>query len=361
MSEYDIEKVKLEMAALRKFAAIQRAAEEKVCAQKIYIDMVDDLEAGLVLDELMFFTLPRPETGKSGLRVWKDGYLWMAVQRTDWWERKRLKPRQADRAIEKLEAKSLIVKAVYKFNGTPTTHLRLNVPEFFKQYGAVLDTSNPPESQEDTITQDLADLYEMMGLTENLPKVEDAGNGNHQMVISNSPNGEAKSPNGEILNNPHQPSHTTNGNRKRLPPISLGAANLLAIGASDEQVAAALDDEVQRQARMVDAANEIAKGGFGMAAPEAYAIALIFMQSMDVVIPKSQYKGQRAAIREMLDWGATAEHVKLALIELKRHPNLSIADLHSVKKQALAVKNKEASQPQTQASGFLIGSRFKDQ
>jgi hypothetical protein len=130
--------------------------------------------------------------------VWKDGYLWMAVQRADWWERKRLKPRQADRAIEKLEVKNLVVKAVYKFNGSPTTHLRLNVPEFFKQYGEAVEAANPPEDQSDTITKDLADLYEMMGF------------GNHQTVISKSPNGEAKSPNGEIINNPHQPSHTSN-------------------------------------------------------------------------------------------------------------------------------------------------------
>lgn len=145
-----------------------------------------------------------------------------------------------------------------------------------------------------------------------------------------------------------------NGNRKRLPPASFGAAWVMAAGGSSEDVAASLEDGVQKQARMVDAANEVAKGGFGIAAPEAYAIALAFMQAMDLVIPKSQYKGQRVAIREMLDWGVTAEHVKQAIWQLKKNPNLSLADLHSVKKQALSVKNKEADQQQPQGSGWLV-------
>lgn len=192
----DAEQRKREFSALRKYAAIQKSQEDKVCVQKAYIDIAGDIEAAFVLDELLFFTLPRPETGKSGLRVWKEGFLWMAVGREDWWERKRLTARQADLATEKLIEKKLVFKEVHKFNGLNTVHLRLNVEEFFKAYTQILDKANPPEDGEDTIIKDIADLYEMMGESR-LP------NGGLPNGDGRLPNGEMVSPNGDFLNNPH--------------------------------------------------------------------------------------------------------------------------------------------------------------
>lgn len=164
--KYITERAKTENAALRKYAAIQKASEDKIGCQSIYVDITGDLEAALILDEIIFFTLPR-ENGKSALRVWKDGYLWIAVSRADWWKRKRLTARQADTAIAKLEAQNLIFKSVHKFNGLTTPHLRLNSVEFFKRYGEELDKANPAEDQTDTITHDINDLYAMMGELQN--------------------------------------------------------------------------------------------------------------------------------------------------------------------------------------------------
>ena len=73
--EYNIEQIKKENAVLRRYAIIQKAAEEKIGCQKIYVDIAGGIEEAFILDELIFFTLPRPETGKSGLRIWKDGVL----------------------------------------------------------------------------------------------------------------------------------------------------------------------------------------------------------------------------------------------------------------------------------------------
>lgn len=197
--KYDVEKLKLEHAALQKYAAIQKALEDKIGVQKIYIDITQDIEAAFILDELIYFSLPRG-AGRSALRVWKDGVLWMAVQRSEWWERKRLTPRQADAAISKLESQGLVIKEVFKFNSAPTTHLRLNIKTFFEMYSAELEKGNPPEDHSDSLTKDLDDLYEMMGI----PK---SPNGNFQNGETDLPNGETESPNGDFLNNPHQPSH----------------------------------------------------------------------------------------------------------------------------------------------------------
>lgn len=192
-TKYDIDTLRRENAALRKYAAIQKATEEKIGCQSIYVDIAGSLEAAFVLDELIFFTLPRGETGKSALRIWKDGVLWMAVRRAEWWNRKRLTAHQADGAVEKLVKQNLIFKQIFKFNAQPTVHLRLNVTEFFKRYGEELEKANPPENQNDTITQDLADLYEMMGVSPipNFGKAE-----------TESPKAETESPIGDFLNSP---------------------------------------------------------------------------------------------------------------------------------------------------------------
>jgi hypothetical protein len=204
---YDMERIKLENAALRKYAAIQKASEDKIACQTVYVDITGDIEAAFVLDEIIFFTLPR-EQGISGLRVWKDGVLWMAVQRAEWWRRKRLTPRQADTAIQKLLEQNLIIKMVTKFNGQNAMHLRLNVPEFFRRYGEELEKANPPEDQGDTLTRDINDLYEMMGMGSEL-QIRDSQNGETKSRIR-----ETKLQNGDSLNNPHTSS--TQSSRKDL-------------------------------------------------------------------------------------------------------------------------------------------------
>lgn len=200
-AEYITKRAKAENAALKKYAAIQKAAEEKIGVQKIYIDMTGDIEAAFILDEVIFFTLPRGN-GKSALRVWKDGYLWLAVQRADWWDRKRLTVRQADTAIKKLEEKNLIVKSVHKFNGQTSHHLRLNVSEFFRQYGEALEKSNPAEDESDTMTKDISDLYAMMGELQNCDsQIGELQNGETELQ-----NGETELQNGDSINTPHHPS-----------------------------------------------------------------------------------------------------------------------------------------------------------
>ena len=162
--KYDTNTAKREYAALRKYALLQKAAEEKIGCQKMYVDIAGGIHEAFVLDELIYFTLPRVDTGKSGLRVRKDGFLWMAVSRKEWWERKRLTPKEADGAIERLLKRGLVFKDYFLFNKQKTTHLRLNTKEFFRLYTELLQAENKPELEADDILPDLQDLYEMMGI-----------------------------------------------------------------------------------------------------------------------------------------------------------------------------------------------------
>jgi hypothetical protein len=195
-ANYITERAKAENAMLKKYAAMQKASEDRIGCQKIYIDMTGDIEAAFVLDEIIYYTLPR-DGHKSGLRIWKDGYLWMAVRRSEWWERKRLTERQADRAIEKLIELNLITKSVHRFNGQPTIHIRLNIPEFFKNYAVQLEKMSPNEPETDSIIHDISQLYEMMD------GIEEAASPNGKLPNGDteSPNGDTESPNGDFINN----------------------------------------------------------------------------------------------------------------------------------------------------------------
>lgn len=214
--EYNVALRKREQAVMKRYAAIQKASEDKIGCQKIYVDIAGGISDAFVLDELIFFTLPRPETGKSGLRVWKEGMLWMAVSRSEWWDRKRLTAKEADGAIERLLKRNLIFKDHFLFNKQNTTHLRLNVSEFFKQYFELIEKQNPPEDEGDTILKDISDLYAMMGMPdEDTPQegipVKDTPEGIPEKV-EGIPVKDKASLNGDFINSPHtpstQPSHT---------------------------------------------------------------------------------------------------------------------------------------------------------
>lgn len=316
---YNVERVKKENAALRKYAAIQRAAEDTIGCQKIYVDLTGGLAEAFVLDELIYFTLPRKGEARSGLRIWKNGVLWMAVSRTEWWERKRLTTKEADGAIERLIKQNLVFKELFLFNKQKTTHLRLNVPEFFRRYLELINQQNPPENQDDTLVKDINDLYEMMGVpNEDTP--EGIPNGETGILKR-----EGVSLIGDSFNNPHTTSTQPNGVDTPLPldwQIAKGGEIVLP---NDEQ------------ARRVDFANLIALGTSNQA--EAYQIALTFQNTRGITMPESKVKGQRKAIKEMLEMGVKALHVKDATTTLIAK-GMTVTDLFSVIKTAIDLANK---------------------
>jgi DnaD/phage-associated family protein len=211
----EIQKRKAEQAALAKYAALKHAESDVIAASRIYFDMTGDWEAALVLDELMFWTLPKAKTGKTSLKVWRDGNTWLAVSRAEWWERKRLTERQADRAIAKLVALGLIEKELYKYNAHPTTHLRLIVTKFFELMGLALEQYYKPDEPEEKT--ELRDLYAMMGIP-----ISPFGD-------IDLPNGDIDSPNGEMINSTHQPLPELNDEESKSQTIQAQGKNLFTL------------------------------------------------------------------------------------------------------------------------------------
>jgi hypothetical protein len=321
--EYNIDRIRIENSALRKYAAIQKSAEETIGVQKVYVDIAGDIEAAFVLDEIIFFTLPR-SNGKSGLRIWKGGYQWMAVQRADWWDRKRLTPRQADTAISKLEEQNLIFKEIHKFNGQTSTHLRLNPSEFFKRYGEELERQNPPENDADTSLKEINDLYEMMGINSELQ------NGDSQFRQTELQIGDTELQIGDSINIPPQPSLNPIGDKSPIDlPLDWKIANGQDITEHDIQ------GETDRKMR--DAANLISMG-FGITQIEAYNLAYAFQVARQIVIPENKIKGQRKAVREMLEMKVRPSHVEQAVKDLTGK-KMTVIDLYSVSKTAIDLAN----------------------
>ena len=92
-----------------------------------YVDMCGDLIAGALLGQILYW-FGAGKDGKSRARIVKDGFLWIAKARADWWDEIRITPKQYDRAAKILKDKGFIEVKTYKFAGNPTTHLRI-VPE----------------------------------------------------------------------------------------------------------------------------------------------------------------------------------------------------------------------------------------
>jgi hypothetical protein len=96
-----------------------------------------------------------------------------------------------------------------------------------------------------------------------------------------------------------------------------------------------LPDERDNQIR--DAANLIATG-MGSSSIAAYGLAYAFMRVRGILISSSRIKGQRKAIKEMLEMGVTAAHVAEATQVLMDN-KMTVLDLFSVAKTAIALAN----------------------
>jgi hypothetical protein len=127
------------------FLAWERTSLDTVDFKKTYVDMADDLVAGVLLSQIVYWYLLSKKDGRSKLRVCKDGHRWIAKARKDWWDEIRTSPKQVDRALEILEEKGIVVTALYKFNGAPTKHIRIDEEGFLTAWYAALHASHEEE------------------------------------------------------------------------------------------------------------------------------------------------------------------------------------------------------------------------
>lgn len=93
----------------------------------------------------------------------------------------------------------------------------------------------------------------------------------------------------------------------------------------------------QKDAQMRDAAHLIATG-LGINSIPAFNLAYAFMVSRQILIPETKIKGQRKAVKEMLEMHVFPVHVVEAVKDLTSK-GMTIVDLFSVSKTAIALAN----------------------
>lgn len=121
------------METEKEFWGWEKTSIDTIDFKKIYADIAEDVVAGLLLSQIIYWNLPEknnPE--KSKLRVRRGGKWHLVKSREDWWEECRISPRQVDRCLKILKDKKIVETEVHKFGElhTPTTFIHLKMDVF---------------------------------------------------------------------------------------------------------------------------------------------------------------------------------------------------------------------------------------
>lgn len=120
------------------FLLWERSSRDSLDVKRVYIDMAGDLVAGVVLSQIVYWHLPSRD-GTPRLQVEREGKLWLAKGREEWWDECRISPKQADRALEVLEGRGLIEVGLFKFGRAPRKHIRILHDAFLRAWKAEVE------------------------------------------------------------------------------------------------------------------------------------------------------------------------------------------------------------------------------
>lgn len=210
------------------FFAWEVTSRDTIDFKTVYVDMADDLMAGLLLSQLVYWHLPKKD-GTSRMRISKEGNLWVAKARTEWWAETRLKPRQVDRAAKILVKKGLVFTKRWRFNGSPTTHWRINwnafLPSLKRESERWKKNCNSPKRKLQQTKALLTNDETVTSLTEIVAETVSQ----IDQSVSNSPLGESSEPNStpEPLPKPQQVTDpATPGDLSYADPLPLDVIDL---------------------------------------------------------------------------------------------------------------------------------------
>lgn len=112
---------------------------DAIKVKRIYIDLNDgNLYDGILFSQIMYWHGRNRETGKPRLQIQRDGYLWLAKSYGDWWDECRINAATARKCIDRIVTRDLLIKRVWKFDKTPTLHIRVNIEAFEHQLNYLL-------------------------------------------------------------------------------------------------------------------------------------------------------------------------------------------------------------------------------
>jgi hypothetical protein len=107
------------------FIRWEKMSRDTIDVKRIYIDIAGSLTGGVLLSQIIYWHLP-DDKGNPKLTVEQEGHLWFVKKQDDWWDECRITMEEYKLAIKVLVSKGLIIKRIFKFDGNPTSHLRVN-------------------------------------------------------------------------------------------------------------------------------------------------------------------------------------------------------------------------------------------
>jgi hypothetical protein len=125
----------------QEFVKHEKASRDTIDTKRAYIMMAGDIAAGVLLSQIMYWHLPGNDT-PTRLTVEHEGHLWLAKKRHDWWDEICMLPKQFDRTVKTLEKRHLVKTKLFRFDGSPTKHLRVIWDVFLEVYDAIISKEN---------------------------------------------------------------------------------------------------------------------------------------------------------------------------------------------------------------------------
>ena len=148
------------MAASDRELVRQDAASQRgVFVRHIHIDICGDYHAAALLSQILYWSYA-DEAGKSKLRVRKEGRLWLVKRFEDWYEECRLSADQARRAMATLRGLGIVETQTFRFNGSPTTHVRIRTTAYA---AALRKAVGPPDGNGESARTEMANPPEPNG------------------------------------------------------------------------------------------------------------------------------------------------------------------------------------------------------
>lgn len=154
------------------FLMREESTKDTIDFKTMYVDMCWDLIWWLLLSQIVYRNL-NDKKWKTKLRVKKKDWLRLAKRDKEWYNEIRITERQARRARKVLENCGLIQTKIYKFNWTPTVHIRLEPIRFLSKMEITLK-SNRNDSNVKSITESTTQNTTKTNINTSQSKIDDA-------------------------------------------------------------------------------------------------------------------------------------------------------------------------------------------